>query len=158
MLLKRPKLSLEVYGSWEEGADSYVLKGRKLVEAALKMDKTLKIDSPQAMSVDLLEDMADDLIGKKERKAIKERLEEQYTEEAAFVRNYSAELIERLIEKQSVTPQELQALATQRAAVIRDYLIKTPELAKRVVVKENQTAKLSETKEIPAKLEIVVQK
>lgn len=158
MLQKRPKISLEVVGTWEEGADAYVLKGRKVVTAALKRDKKLKIDSPHAIAIDLLEELADDMIGKKERKGIEDRLEKQYKEEGEFVRHYSAELIERLIEKQTLAPQELSGLADSRSAAIRAYLAKTPGLETRVSIKPSEAAKPLKSKEIPVRLEIVVQK
>lgn len=156
LFAKRPKLSLEVYGASDSVRDVHALKAHKLVEAALKRDKELKIDSPQAMSLDLLEDMADDAIGKKERKAIKARLEEQYKEEAAHVRYYSAELIEKLITVQTVNPEELQALSSRRAEQIRLYLAKNPIFDKRIVVKPNETAAATKEGEIPVRLGVVV--
>jgi len=156
MLSKRPKLSLNVYGGWDEVDDTYALKARKLVQAALKRNKDLKIDSPQAMSVELLEDMAEEAIEKKERKALKASLEEQYPEEAAFVRHYSAALIDKLIPLQPLTPQELQALAQQRGEMIRKYLLKSPGLEKRVTVKGIEVLKETKSEEIPVRLEIVV--
>lgn len=156
MLSKRPKLSLNVYGGWDEVGDTYALKARKLVQAALKRNKDLKIDSPQAMSVELLEDMAEEAIEKKERKALKASLEEQYPEEAAFVRHYSVALIDKLIPLQPLTPQELQALAQQRGEMIRNYLLKSPGLEKRVIVKGVEAVKEIKGEEIPARLEVVV--
>lgn len=156
MFTKRPKLSLEVYGASDSVNDVHALKAHKLVEEALKRDKKLKIDSPQAMSLDLLEDMADDAIGKKERKAIAKRLEEQHKEEAAFVRYYSAELIERLIAVQTVSAEELQALSSRRAEQIRQYLAKNPVFEKRIVVKPNETAKATKEGEIPVRMGVVV--
>lgn len=75
LLAKRPKLSLNLYGAWDEASDIYALKGRKLVQSALKRNKALKIDSPQAISVELLEDMAEESLEKKERKELKAKLE-----------------------------------------------------------------------------------
>lgn len=156
MLTKRPKLSLNVYGGWDEAGDTHALKGRKLVQAALKRNKNLKIDSPQAMSVELLEDMAEDALERKELKALRAKLEEQYPEEAAYVRHYSEALIERLIPLQLLTPQELQALAHQRSETIRNYFLKTPELEKRIIVKGNEAIQVTKDKEVPVRLEIVI--
>lgn len=157
MLSKRPKLALSVYGVWDEVRDTRALKGRKLVQAALKENKNLKIDSPQAMSVELLEEMAEDALERKELKALKSKLEEQYPEEAAFVRHYSAALIERLIPLQPLSPQELEALAQQRSEAIRNYLLKTPGFEKRVSIKGAEVAKEATNEgEIPARMEIVL--
>lgn len=156
MLTKRPKLSLNVYGGWNETGDSYALKGRKLVQAALARNKDLKIDSPQAMSLELLEDLAEESLEKKERKELKAKLEEQYPEEAAFVRHYSDALINKLIPLQPLTPQELQDLAHQRAEAVRNYLLKTPGFEKRVVIKGSEAAKDAKAEEIPVRMDIVV--
>jgi hypothetical protein len=156
MLAKRPKLSLNIYGGWDTVSDTHALKAKKLVQAALKRNKDLKIDTPQAMSLDLLEDMADDSLDTKELKAIKKSLEEKYPEEAAFVRHYSDILIEKLIAIQTLTPQETQLLAHQRSEGIRAYLLKNSGLEKRLIVKGEEAVKSSASEEIPTRLEIVI--
>ncbi|MDD5160676.1 MAG: DUF748 domain-containing protein [Sulfuricurvum sp.] len=156
MLTKRPKLSLDVYGGWDEASDAHALKARKLVQAALKMNAGLKIDSPQAISMEILEDMAEESLEKKERKELKAKLEEQYPQEAAFVRHYSEALIEKLIPLQPLAPQELQVLAHQRSDAIRNYLLRTPEFEKRIIVKAEEMIKVTKTAEIPVRMEIVV--
>ena len=156
MLSKRPKLALSIYGGWDEVSDTHALKGRKLVQAALKKNKDLKIDSPQAMSVELLEDMAEESLDKKELKEMKSLYKEKYPEEAAYVRHYSEALIERLIPQQLLSHQELQALAQQRSLVIRNYLLKTASLEKRVVIKEAEAIKELKETDVPVRMEIVL--
>jgi hypothetical protein len=156
ILSKRPKLALNVYGGWNELQDTHALKAKKLVQAALKRNKDLKIDSVQAMSLEILEDMAEDSLDKKELKTLKASLGEKYHEEAAYVRHYSAALVEKLIPLQPLNPQELQALGMQRAVMIRNYLVKTAGFEKRVNVKENEMIKESKVEAIPIRLEIVV--
>lgn len=156
MLAKHPKLSMNIYGGWDTVSDTHALKAKKLLQAALKRNKGLKIDTPQAMSLDLLEDMADDALDSKELKAIKNTLKEKYPEEAAFVRHYSEVLLEKLIAIQPLTPQEIQVLAHQRSEGIRTYLMKNVGLEKRLIVKGEEASKTSESGEIPIRLEIVV--
>jgi len=156
MLSKRPKLSLNVYGGYSELHDTHALKAKKLVQAALKRNKELKIDSAQAISLELLEDMAEESLEKKELKALKASLEEKYPEEAAYVRHYSAALIEKLIPLQPLSPQELNALAQQRSNTIQNYLMKTPGFEKRVIVKENEPIKGEKGDALPNRLEIIV--
>ncbi len=157
ILSKRPKLVLNVYGSWDEAEDTYALKGQKLVQAALKRNKDLKIDSTQAMSVELLEDMAKDSLDKKEFKALKAELTEKYPEEAAFVRHYSAALIEKLVPLQPLDSQELQTLAQKRGEMIRNYLVaKTPKFDKNVIIMGVEAVKDNKIEEVPNRLEIVV--
>jgi uncharacterized protein involved in outer membrane biogenesis/outer membrane protein OmpA-like peptidoglycan-associated protein len=156
MFAKRPKLILEVYGASDPASDAHALKGQKLLLAAIKRNQELKIDSPQAMSLDLLELMAKESLERGEIKALKSKLEEQYKEESAFVRYYSAELIERLIAVQRVTPEEVQALSMQRSEQIRHYLSKNPGFEKRVVIKENESVHTNKKGEIPVRLGVVV--
>ncbi|MFA5216729.1 DUF748 domain-containing protein [Sulfuricurvum sp.] len=156
MLAKRPKLSLEVYGASDTVSDAHALKAEKLVLAAMKRDKTSKIDSVQAVSLDILESMAKESLDRGEIKALKTKLQEEHKEESAFVRYYSAELVERLIAVQSITAEEIQALSTRRAEQIYQYLLKNPGLEKRVVVKPNESAKTTADGDIPIRLNIVV--
>ncbi|MDD5053246.1 MAG: DUF748 domain-containing protein [Sulfuricurvum sp.] len=156
MLIKRPKLSLEVYGASEAINDTYALKARKLVAAALKRNKNLKIDSPQAMSVELLEDMATDILDKGELKALKAKNEAAYPEEAAYVRHYSADLTEKLVALQMLSSAELQALAQERAHAVVSYLGKNPEIQKRVILKGVESVKAEVDNTIPLRLQIVV--
>ena len=156
MLSKRPKLSLNVYGGWDEVQDTHALKAKKLVQATLKRNKDLKIDSVQAISLELLEDMAEESLDKKELKALRASLKEKYPEEAAYVRHYSAALIEKLIPLQSLSSQELQGIAQQRAQIIRAHLIKTPGFEKRLFIKESEGIKGENADAVPIRLEIVV--
>lgn len=156
MLTKRPKLGMNVYGSWDEAHDVYALKSEKLVQIAQKQVKEIKIDSMQAIPVDVLEEIAEESLDKKELKALKAKLEERYAEEAAFVRHYSDALIEKLVPIQVLNPQELQILGTQRAAAIQQYLMKTPGFEKRVTIKEIEKVKGEKADAIANRLEIVV--
>lgn len=156
MLTKRPKLSLAIYGGWDEVHDVYALKSDKLVALAQKRLKEVKIDSVQAIPLDILEEIAEERIEKKERKALKASLEEKYPEEAAFVRHYSTALIEKLVPMQEVNSQELSALGGARSASIRKYLLKTPGLEKRLIVKGIETVKAEKADAVPNRLEIVV--
>lgn len=156
LLQKRPKLTLEVYGGWDDAADGYALRGEKLVQEALKREKTLKIDSPNAITLELLEDMAEDSLERKELKALRNELEEKYPEEAAYVRHYSAALIEKLIPLQPLDPKELQALASRRAEAIRAHLLKTAGMEKRIVVKASEKAPANKANEVPLRLNVIV--
>lgn len=156
MLSKRPKLSLNVHGGWDEVHDAHALKAKKLVQAALKRNKDLKIDSVQAISLELLEDMAEESLDKKELKVLRASLEEKYPEEAAYVRHYSIALIEKLIPLQPLALQELQGLAQQRAQMIRAYMIKTSGFEKRLMIKESEGVKGENADALPVRLEIVV--
>ncbi len=156
MLTKRPKLSLAIYGGWDEVHDVYALKSDKLVALAQKRLKEVKIDSVQAIPIDVLEEIAEERIEKKERKALKESLEAKYSEEAAFIRHYSAALIDKLVPMQEVNSQELSVLGGARSAAIQKYLMKTPGFEKRLILKGIETVKAEKSDSVPNRLEIVL--
>lgn len=156
MLSKRPKLSLNIYGGWNDEHDVYALKGVKLVQAALKRDKSLKIDTPNAIRLELLEEMAEDTLNPKELKETKKAMRETYTEEPAFVRHFSEYLIAKLIPLQTLEPKELELLAQRRASAINTYLLKTPGFEKRLILKGIETVKSEKSDAVPNRLEIVV--
>lgn len=154
MLAKRPKLMLSVTGTYDDTFDAYALKEAKLVQSALKRNKNLKIDSIQAMSVEMLESIAADSLDKKELSELKAAYKEKYPEEATFIHNYSVVLVEKLIPLQPLSPSELQLLGIQRGESIRNYFIKAG-LDKRVELKTPDVTKDAKPEAIPAKLEIV---
>ncbi len=156
MLAKRPKLSLAIYGGWDDVHDGYALKSDKLVQKAQKRVKEIKIDSVQAIGIDVLEDIAEASLEKQELKVLKATLEEKYPEEGAFVRHYSETLIKQLVPMQLLDPKELATLGTQRAEAIRKYLLKTPGLDHRLILKEGETVKASTSEAVPNRLEIIL--
>lgn len=155
MLAKRPKLMLSVSGVYDETVDTYALKEMKLVQSAVKRNKNLKIDSVQALSVDVLESIAAESLDKKELSELKTGYKEKYPEEAAYVRHYSTALIEKLVPLQPISSAELQLLGQQRGESIRNYLFKTGVDARRVVIKGSEVTKDAKSDAIPSKLEIV---
>lgn len=156
LMHKRPKLALEVFGGWDEVEDVYALKGKKLVAEALKLDKKLKADSPNAIPLDILEEMAEESLERKERKALQKELEAAYPEEAAYVRHYSAALIEKLIVLQPLDPKELKVLGSLRAEAIRAHLAQSPGMASRTIVKEAEKSAANDSKEVAIRLNIIV--
>lgn len=156
LLHKRPKLSLEVYGGWDETEDVNALKGDKLVAQARKENKKLKADSPAAIPLEILEEMAEDVLERKELKALRKDLEAKHPEEAAYMRAYSAALLERLIPLQPLSPQELESLASHRAEAIRAHLVQSGDLEKRVIVKGSEKGKAKDSKEVPVRLNVIV--
>ncbi|MBD3810493.1 MAG: hypothetical protein IE884_08390 [Sulfuricurvum sp.] len=120
------------------------------------MDLGYKIDSVQAIPLDILEEIAEETVDKKELKVLKAKLEEQYQEEMAFVRHYSASLIDKLVSMQVLNPQELSALGNARSTAIQNYLSKTAGLEKRLIFKGGEKVKGSTSEAIPNRLEIIV--
>jgi hypothetical protein len=157
VLVKRPKLSLKVHGGWAVKEDDRALRIQKLIHAVIGADPKLKVDSTDAMSLEMLEKTAKKSMDPAEVKSIRSGLEKQYAQEAEFVRHYTSTLIERLIELQVIAPPELGSLANARANAVVEYLSKNPALAKRVSVGVSEKA-VADTKEtISTRLEINVQ-
>jgi len=83
-------------------------------------------------------------------------MEEQYSQEAQFVRHYTAALIDRLIALQVITSTELEALASIRANAVVEYLRKNPALGGRVSVSQSEKARSDSKENVPSRLEVTV--
>jgi hypothetical protein len=156
VLLKRPKLTLHVHGSWAIKEDDRALRIQKLIHAVMGEDPKAKVDSTDAMSLEMLEKIANKSMGVEQVKILRTDLEKKYVQEAQFVRHYTAALIERLIELQVIAPPELGALATARANAVVAYLSKNPILAKRVSAGLSEKV-LADKETVSSRLEITVQ-
>ena len=157
VLAKRPKLTLKVHGGWAAKEDDRVLRIQKLIHAVIGTDPKVKIDSTDAMSLEMLEKTAKKSMDPAEVKVLRAGMEKQFTQEAEFVRHYTSALIERLIELQVIAPPELGSLAVARANAVVNYLGKNPALVSRIGVDLSEKV-VADTKEnIPSRLEIAVQ-
>lgn len=157
VLVKRPKLSLKVHGTWADKEDDRALRIQKLILSVIGADPKVKVDSTEAMSLEMLEKTAKKSMDPAEVKAIRVSLEAKYPQEAEFVRHYTAALIERLISLQVIAPPELGALATARSNAVVKYLAKNPALASRLGVAGSEKAVADSKESIPTRLEVAVQ-
>jgi hypothetical protein len=103
----------------------------------------------------VLKSIAEESLDKKELKTLKLQYKEKYPEEAAYVRHFSAALVEKLIPLQPVSTAELQLLGQQRGDAIRNYFIKF-DLDKRVGLKSVEMIKDAKSDAIANKLEVLV--
>lgn len=156
VLIKRPKLSLKVHGGWAVKEDDRALRIQKLIRTVIGADPKVKVDSTDAMSLEMLEKTAKKSMDPGEVKVLRAGLEKQYTQEAEFVRHYTSALIERLIEMQVIAPPELDSLAAARANAVIDYLGKNPLLVSRIGVAVSEKAVADNKKDVPSRLEIAV--
>jgi hypothetical protein len=156
VLVKRPKLSLKVHGGWAAKEDERALRVQKLINTVIGADPKVKVDSTDAMSLEMLEKTAKKSMDPAEVKVLRVGLEKKYSQEAEFVRHYTSALIERLIELQVIAPPELGTLASARANSVIDYLGRNPALVSRIGVALSEKT-VADTKEnIPSRLEITV--
>jgi len=156
ILTKRPKLSLKIYGGADAVDDIHALKGQKLLAEVMKRYKTAKIDSLQSITMDIVEDLADEKIDGKELKILKTSMEEKYPDESAFTKHYFSALIEKLITLQVVTPEEISRLGQERSAAIAAYLKQTPGLENRIHVQGMENVKTLGNGRIPLRMEVSV--
>lgn len=155
MLLKRPKLTLKIHGGWESVEDDRALRIQKLI-ASVMGNKGAKTSS-EAMSIEYLESTANKTLDSSELKELRASMREKHPEESAYVQHYSAALVEKLIVHQVIASPELEALATQRAQMILNYLHKNPAVSTRVTVVGNEKSSLDVKKLVESRLELTVQ-
>ena len=157
MMTKRPKLTLKVHGTSSEKEDDRALKIKKLIRSVIQQETKGNTDSSHAMSLEMLEKTAKKSIDSSEVKTIRSEMEVKYTQEAQFVKHYTAELIERLIPLQVITPAELDALASARAKAVVEYVGKNTAIKNRISASNSEKINANSKENIPSRLEISMQ-
>jgi uncharacterized protein involved in outer membrane biogenesis len=157
VMAKRPKLSLKVHGTWAAKEDDRALRIQKLIRMVVGQDTKERIDSTDAMSLEMLEKTAKKSMDSSEVKTIRLAMEKKYTQEAEFVQHYTAALIDRLIALQVIVPPELVGLANARANAVVEYMQKNPALNNRISASLNEKASPDSKENIPSRLEVLVQ-
>ncbi|MBW6489116.1 DUF748 domain-containing protein [Sulfurimonas sp.] len=151
MLLKKPKLSLVVTGSYDGIKDKKAIQSKKLTQEILK-----KSDNKNIVTVGILESICGEKLGRDRQKAIKMELEKKYKKEL-FKSEYQKELLLVCSDAQSVSPEELKELADKRAKTIREYLVLTKNIeSSRVVLHEPKEISGAEEKWVENELKIEV--
>ena len=160
MMLKRPKIDLSISPTYDDIVDKEALQLNKLI--ALVMQKSgikNKKDHKNAMTIDMLEDIYDELEGDTDLlNAKKESLEKEYEEkEDQFERAYLLTLIDMTRDLQKVSEDDLIALANKREEVLLNYLVREKNVnPERIVHKELQKVDNSENQLIQMKLQVEV--
>ncbi|WP_428739365.1 DUF748 domain-containing protein [Sulfurimonas sp.] len=123
MMLKRPKINLAISATYDKKADLSALKREKLIAIVLEKSGIKNIDEQEnALTIDLLEEIYDDLRDDDKLDRLKERLEKEYKGEE-LQRVYQKELLALDIDIQEVLPKELESLAKNRQSIIENYLL-----------------------------------
>lgn len=156
MMIKRPKISLFIYPSYDKNRDKLALQKQKLVK--LVISKSGDSDTNQLeniKSIDILEDIYEEFKDDDKLDSIKESLEEEYKDEE-LDRNYLMAVINECINIQVVDIKELERLAKKRAEVLKSYLIDEKMIpTSSVIIGESETID-DDGKWIKTKLEIKV--
>ena len=159
MMDKRPKILLEISGTYDEVKDLKALKLEKLVVMVMKKsgDENVK-NSKNALNIEMLEDVYDDLKDDDKLAMLREKLHKEYKDDKAYERAYQNALISLCIDIQSVNLKELEELANKRAQMIKAYLVQDKALsAQRVIIGKVIKLKNANEKLLELKLNIEVQ-
>ncbi len=157
LMIKRPKILLNIIGQYDEKEDAWVLKQQKLVAKIMKKSGLKnKKDYQTAMNIDLLKEIYKELAPKKKPETIETMLKKTYKDEALKIAYLKALVIE-CTQMQVVTLKELQALANKRAELLKEYLLVQKSVeTQRVVLQEVQIVEDETDKWVRTKLEIDV--
>ena len=158
LMVKRPKISLNIGGTYDADNDKTSIQKAKLINLVAKLSgaKNEK-ERKSAMSIDLLEDIYEDTIGNDDKiEIIEDALDEKYDGDE-YKRAYLQALVKECSAIQKVTLDEVKELAHQRSLMIKEYLvdIKGVEMS-RVNELDISEASADENKLIKTKLEVVV--
>lgn len=156
LLMKRPKLTLQVHGGWAKEQDERALKMQKLVRTVIGENAKEKINSADALSLEFLEATAKKSMDSKELKELRAAMKEKYTQDAEFTQYYTTALVEKLIALQVLAKPDLEHLASKRAQAVVAYLHKTPALQSRVSIGVHEAGVFDEKKGISSRLELSV--
>lgn len=157
MMLKRPKIDLAISATYDKKADLLALKREKLIAIVVEESGIKNINEQEnALTIDLLEEIYDDLRDDDQLDQLKEKLAKEYTGEE-LQRVYQKELLALDIEIQKVLPEELETLARNRQNIIENYLLNEKHLdPKRLQVTELKLLNDSQNGIIKNALEVKV--
>lgn len=159
ILLKRPKIALQIHGAYDEVRDMQALQQQKLLDlVVLKSDKKNIEDKKSALNVDILEDIYEEARDDDKLETIQKELRERYKGEAYRI-EYLKALVRECASLQNVLEEELLALAAQRASKIRDFFINEKMLGSdKVLVLEGKKIVSQQNDLIKTQLAIDVKK
>ena len=154
-MLKRPKVVLKMVPQYDIKRDKLALQRQKLVKIVVeKSGIKNKKEQETAMNIDLLEDIYEEIIPSKDPQDIQVSLEKVY-KGAALKREYLNALIKETMAMQAVTPEELEALATNRVELLKEYLVDIKGIdTQRILTQPIQSIDEEEDKWVITKMEI----
>jgi hypothetical protein len=157
MLVKRPKMFLSLSGVYDVQSDKKALQLEKLIALAIKESGAKSKEEQQnAMNIDTLEDIYEDIKDDDRLDKIEDALEEKY-EGDEFKREYLKALVAENIVLQAISKEELEALAALRRENISAYLTKEQKLdVQRVLKTEIKAIDMPENKSVRMNLAVEV--
>jgi uncharacterized protein involved in outer membrane biogenesis len=156
MLLKRPKIALNISGNYDKKLDIQALRYQKLIDlVVLKSGLTNREEHRSALNIDLLEDIYAELGGDEVKlKKIDTQLDEKYDSKAYKV-EYLKALVNECSALQRVTQEELEDLAKRRMETIYNYFLNEKKLSQqRIHLGEIGEVRMRDTDSVQNKLGI----
>ena len=159
VMQKRPKLTLEVDGTYDTVYDLQALKLQKLVLMVMKKSGDENTQGRTALTVEVLEEIYADMKGSAAVENLKTKLQEIYGDKiAVYKREYQKVLIGLCTQTQQVSVMELEKLGENRANTIKSYLVNEQNLeTDRVKIGRLIKVDKADKKELRVKLNIEVQ-
>ena len=123
IMIKRPKISLAINGTYDTTTDKHALQRQKLIALAMQKSGTKnKQNNESVMNIGLLESIYKDFKDDDKPKKIKKDLDAKYKGKV-LERKYLEALIEECISLQPIVADELKNLAMQRGKILKEYLV-----------------------------------
>jgi len=158
IMIKKPKIFISLSGIYNAKVDRYQLKKYKLIQKLLKRgDITNRQNHINMMSIDMLEDIYVEVTHKDDLKTIQAQMEKRYKDDVEYDKNYREFIVDKCIESQELSKDDLQYLAKNRVDTIKNYLVVDKMIdASRIKEKELKVSDDSSEKFIHLKLKIEV--
>jgi len=157
MMIKRPKISLGITGKYDDSVDKKAMRLEKLISLVVKKSGIKNRDEHKsAMTIDMLEEICEEISGDEKFKEIKKKLAPSPKSDG-LQRAYHSALAEKAIAMQSVSLEELKALGASRAKKMKEYLTLEKNVdGSRIDLKEVASLTERAAKTVKVKLEIEV--
>ena len=156
MMIKRPKISLYIYPTYDETRDKVALQKQKLAKlVVLKSGESGDNQLESIKSIDILEDIYDEVKDDDKLEKLKESLEDRYSGDE-LDRYYLMCVLKECISIQPISEDELKALAQKRVEVVKNYLVSEKMISETRVFKGDLDSIDDDGKWVKTKLEIKV--
>lgn len=157
MMIKRPKIKLQIAPTYDIYRDKKALQFNKLISLVLKKSNIKNRDEGKnAMTIDLLESIYKEAKNDDKLDKLEEELKNKYKDKD-FDREYKKALVKLCSSIQIVTKKELETLAYSRVSAIKSYLVNEKAVsASRLVQGEMKVADKKEDELLKLDLTIEV--
>ncbi len=152
-LQMRPKLLLDIAGSYHGEADARIMRQQRLYYEAIALSGDAAFSKEGNITLETMEQLYVSAHDETSLKSLKAAFKEQTKDSKTFKRRYPMHLMQTLLAGYSITEEELIALARQRAVNIRDHLIADQKVeAGHITLAAEQPVKEEKSEQISTQL------